>query len=91
MRRDRLTIPTKPTPAMRRFLVKLAGGPHGLRTPQEMGYPAYPMPWHMERAGWIIALYSRATHIIWGDRPTQIYCRPVAYQITPAGRKILDS
>ena len=75
MRNDRTTIPTKPTPAMRRFLTKLASGLNGSRSRAEMGFPAYPMPWQMERAGWLTCTYSRSTREIWGD-PNQIWCSP---------------
>jgi len=80
------SIPVTPTPAMRRFLNRLARAPHGKQTRAEMGHPAYPMPYAMERAGWITCTYWRSTHP--GLR-NQIWGHPRTYRITRAGRKAL--
>lgn len=83
------TVPTKPTPAMRRFLAKLARGRGGRRSHGEMGFPAYPMRVAMEQAGWLTVVWSKDSRDIWGPKPSQLWASPTGYKITPAGRKAI--
>ena len=79
---------TKPTRAIRRFLAKLASSPNGSRTRREMGSPAYPMTWRMERAGWIKCTFPRDAKGL-GRYCHQLWCTPETYRITAAGRKAI--
>lgn len=83
------TLPTKPTPAMRRFLVKLVLGRGGKRTHFEMGHPAYPIRLAMEQAGWLTVVWTKDSRDIWGPNPSQIWATPNGYKITPAGREAI--